>query len=109
MCQLINNAQISLEESVQKLEQLQKNTPDGKIIDADTILCDMIEQCDFEISGISLDIMNIWKNSTDKKAVEDMFYTFTDIKFKEYLEYCIEEMTKQKQNFENDDIIEMDK
>lgn len=79
---------------IEQVEKLNDNTPDGMIVDADTILVDMIESCDYRFSGFSQDIFNIWKDSKDKKAVEQMFYEFTDMEFAEYLERCVKEITQ---------------
>lgn len=76
------------------LEKLNDNTPDGCIKDVDTILVDLIEENDFEFFGFAHDIFNIWKNSSDKEAVEQMFYEFTDISVKEYLEKCKREISR---------------
>lgn len=78
---------------IEEVEKLNANTPNGVIVDSDTILVDLIENCDHEFSGISQDIFNIWKQSSDKKSVEQMFYEFTDMEFVEYLEKCKVEIT----------------
>lgn len=67
---------------------------DGIVKDADTILVDMVQENDFEITGIAQDIFNIWRNSSDKKAVEQMFFEFTDMEFKDFLEKCKDEITR---------------
>ena len=83
-----------MEELLNKVEELNANVPDGIVKDADTILVDMVQGNDFEITGIAQDIFNIWRNSSDKKAVEQMFFEFTDMEFKDFLEKCKEEITR---------------
>ncbi len=83
-----------MEELLKEVEELNANTPNGMITDADTILVDLIDKNDFEITGIAQDIFNIWKNSSDKNAVEQMFFEFTDTEFKDYLETCKKEISR---------------
>lgn len=83
-----------MEELLKEVEELNENTPFGFIKDADTILNDIIDETDYEFDGIAQDIFNIWRNSSDKKAVEQMFFEFTDMEFKDYLEKCKEEITR---------------
>ena len=83
-----------IEKMIREVEELNNNTPNGVIHDSDTILADIINACDFDLTGISQDIFNIWKNSTDKRAVELMFYEFTDMEFIDYLEKCKNEITR---------------
>lgn len=95
----------NIEKLLAEVEKLNDNTPVGCIRDADTILVDLIEENDFEFFGFAHDkgsatikgagtIFNIWKNSSDKEAVEQMFYEFTDMSFKEYLEKCKREISR---------------
>ena len=84
----------NMEKLLAEVEKLNDNTPVGCIRDADTILVDLIEENDFEFFGFAHDIFNIWKNSSDKEAVEQMFYEFTDMSFKEYLEKCKREISR---------------
>lgn len=80
---------------IKEVEKLNNNTPDRKIfIDADTILADLVQNCDYEFIGFAQDIFNIWKESSDKKAVEQMFYEFTDMEFDDYLMKCKKEITR---------------
>lgn len=82
---------------IEEVEELNNNTPNGIIVDADIILADVLEESDFEFYGFSQDIFNIWKNSSDKKAVEKMFYEFTDMEFETYLEECIKKISRKQQ------------
>ena len=84
-------------ELIAKAEALYESAAqlDKGIIDADTILADMVEKCSFEGTGFAIDVFNIWKASSDKKAVEEMFFEFTGVEFGEYLEKCIAETTKK--------------
>ena len=75
---------------INEVEKLNDNTPDEIIVDADTILVDIINGCDYEFSGFAQDIFNIWKGSNDKRAVEEMFYEFTGVEFVDYLNKCLE-------------------
>ena len=83
-----------MEKLLKEVEKLNTNAPDGVVVDADTILVDAIQKNDFEITGIAQDIFNIWRNSSDRKAVEQMFFEFTDMEFKDYLEKCKREITR---------------
>ena len=82
------------EKMIKEVETLNDNTPDGIIVDADTILVDLIEDCDNEFTGFAQDVFNIWKGSVDKAAVEQMFYEFTGVEFIDYLMKCKEEITR---------------
>lgn len=83
-------------EMIKIAENVMNNTPDGDIIDPDTILADIMEEQDFRFTGFAQDIFNIWKASNDKEAVEQMFYEFTDISFNKFLRRCINETTRAK-------------
>lgn len=86
---------IKTENLIKEVEKLNNNTPNGIIVDTDTILKDLIDECDYEFTGFSQDIFNIWKNSKDKESVEQMFYEFTDMEFIDYLIKCKEEITRE--------------
>lgn len=79
-------------------EELYEHTPDGCIVDGDTLLKDQIdalEDCDY--TGISDEIVGIWKDTgsiEERKIVAKMFETLTGMKFMHYLEKCVKETTR---------------
>lgn len=77
-----------MKKKIEKIEKIMGNLPDGIIRDADTVLADIMEDVDMNFSGVSQDIFNIWKNSSDKAAVEQMFFEFTGYEFPDFLDEC---------------------
>lgn len=74
-----------------QVEKLHNNTPDGVIIDADTILADLVQNND---EWFAQDIFNIWETSKDKQSVEQMFFEFTRVEFNKYLRRCIDGISR---------------
>ena len=64
---------------------LSTKQPDGMIHDADTILADIMEAADFQVSGISDDILKLYLDVENKDDFESLFYLMTDEKFENYL------------------------
>ena len=87
-------------ELIEKIEKFNDSTngKNGYIRDSDTILKDLVDECDFEFSGISQDIFCIYKRSHDKAAVRQMFFEFTGVDFEEYLEKCVKESSIYEKN-----------
>ena len=83
--------------TIKEVEDLNYDTPEGIIRDSDTILVDLLNDSDFEFSGISQDIFNIYKKSKDKEAVKEMFFEFVGMEFEEYLVKCLKEITRGKE------------
>ena len=81
-------------EKIRQIELLNSITPNGMIIDSDTILADLLLNLDNEVTGFSQDIFNIYKRSKDKDAVKQMFFEFTDTEFDDYLDKCMKEITR---------------
>lgn len=48
-------------EKIRQIELLNSSTPNGMIIDSDTILADLLMNVDNEVTGFSQDIFNIYK------------------------------------------------
>lgn len=89
------NVAVTLEERIKEANKLIDNTPDGYIVDADTLLCDAMEKADFEVTGLAKDIFNIWLNSSDRASVEAVFYDLTDMQLDEFVELCLEKMSRE--------------
>lgn len=72
------------------LSQVEK-LHNGVIIDADTILADLVQNND---EWFAQDIFNIWETSKDKQSVEQMFFEFTGVEFNKYLRRCIDGISR---------------
>ena len=83
--------------NVEKAEYLNKNTPDGMIRDADTILEDIIENRDKEVSGVANDVFEIYKNASDKKSVKAIFEAITGTTFDDYVNECVKNTTRKQE------------
>lgn len=83
------------EKLVDRAVQLHNNVPDGGVIDMDTILADYMDSADFQVSGISEDMVKIWKDSCDRSAVEATFELFTEHTFRIWLEESIRKTTRR--------------
>lgn len=93
-----------MDKLIKEVEKLNNNTPYGYIVDADTILVDLLNENDFEFCGFAQDIFNIYKNSNDKNAVCQMFYEFTGVEFEDYLKMCKQQITREDCEPEYDDV-----
>ena len=67
----------------------------GMIHDADTILADILETADYEMTGIAADILQTYQDSTDKESLESFFHALTGITLETYLKKCIQTLMNQ--------------
>lgn len=101
-------AKIEKESLLQEVRILHNNTPSGVIHDADTIFADIMkENCRYEgdfyaISGIAEAIFSIWENSADRVSVEKIFDLFTGMEFKNFLEKCKNEITRNPADMDHE-------
>ena len=84
---------------IKKIGALTKGNNGG--VDADTVLADIMEEVNFEESGIAEALFNIWHHSTDKRCVESLFYLFTNTTLQCYLERCEAKIEKYRTFEEN--------
>lgn len=82
------------EEMIEKVERLNNNTPNGAIVDADTILADILDTSNKEVSGIFEEIVGIYNQTNDKASFCELFYALTGKMFDEYLATCIHEISR---------------
>lgn len=83
--------------NVSVAEYLNNNTPDGMIRDADTILEDIIENRDKEVSGVANDVFKIYRNASDKKSVKAIFEAITGTTFDDYVNECVKNTTRKQE------------
>ena len=77
-----------LEENLNMLE-----TP-CTIQDSDTVLADVMMSANYEESGISKELFDIFEKTTDKNAFLELFQLLSDTSFVDYLEKCEKALTK---------------
>jgi hypothetical protein len=82
------------EQKISEIKMLLKNTPNGVIIDADTILADYIDNSDSHVTGLATEVFEIYLNSNDKESVKRLFYTLTGTEFETYLNEVLEKTTR---------------
>lgn len=75
----------TVKELAEHVMDLSTKQPDGMIHDADTILADIMEAADFQVSGISDDILKLYLEVENKDDFESLFYLMADEKFENYL------------------------
>jgi len=75
----------TVKELAEHVMDLSTKQPDGMIHDADTILADIMEAADFQVSEISDDILKLYLDVENKDDFESLFYLMTDEKFENYL------------------------
>lgn len=87
-----------LGKKVAQVKRMYENTPSGVITDADTILADIMADADFEITGLGINLLSQWEESSKcsaaQKAFENLFYCLTDVQFEEYVGRCLTDTSK---------------
>lgn len=92
---------------VDQVLKLHRNAPGGIareehwVQDADTILSDIYElgsERIIRMPGNAEKIISIWKNSSDKDSVEELFKAFVGTSFYKYLTYCRDHISRLENN-----------
>lgn len=90
MCQRKYVQKLSEQRKTRKLFEtltfLEKQMEDESAVrDADTVLADILEGADFEITGIVTDLLKTYQGSKDRESVETCFEVLTGVTIQEYL------------------------
>ena len=75
-------------EFIIKKDQLRN---DGVIQDADTVLADIMENADFEVTGLATEVFGLYKKACEKgvsEDFEDLFYALSGETLDNYIERC---------------------
>lgn len=101
MCQRNNVQQPRSQQKIRNMFEtlmfLEKQLEGQSVIqDADTVLADILEDVDFEITGIAADLLKIHQNSKDRESVETCFEILTGWTIPDYLKKCIATILEQK-------------
>lgn len=101
MCQRKYVQKLSEQRKTRKLFEtltfLEKQMEDESAVrDADTVLADILEGADFEITGIVTDLLKTYQGSKDRESVETCFEVLTGVTIQEYLKKCIITILSQK-------------
>ena len=68
-----------------KVLKLSENQPMGAIQDADTVLADIMGKSDFQVTGISDELLKMYLDVENKDDFESLFFLIADETFEEYL------------------------
>lgn len=101
MCQRNNVQQLRNQQKTRNMFEtlafLEKQLEGQSVIrDADTVLADILEGTDFELTGIAEELLKIYQNSKDRESVETCFEALTGWTLSDYLKKCIATVLDQR-------------
>lgn len=73
---------------VVKKDKLRSERESGIIYDSDTVLADIMQNADYEITGLAKEVFEIYKKTSDKEAFENLFYSLSGETFENYIGQC---------------------
>ena len=90
------------QKQVDRVVELSNKLPeDSSIQDCDTILADILDEADHEITGIGADVLDIYTESSDKERISLLFEVLTGTEFSDYLNKCERIINDQLNNNPN--------
>lgn len=70
---------MDLTKLVEEVMELSTKQPDGvRFRDADTILADLIEECDFQVTGIADELLRLYLEAENKNDFKSLFFFMTE-------------------------------
>jgi hypothetical protein len=88
----------SMNDKCYKVLHMQSAMPNGTIRDANTVLQDVLDKTEPEITGLAAEIITLYLESSDKKSMSAMFEAMTGCSFEEYLDRSISAMQETYAN-----------
>lgn len=90
------------QKQVDRVVELSNKLPeDSSIQDCDTILADILDEADHEITGIGTDVLDLYTKSSDKERISQLFEVLTGTEFSDYLNKCERIINDQLNNNPN--------
>lgn len=78
----------------EKVLHMQRCLPDGTIRDADTVLQDIFDEIEPEVTGVATEIINLYLNFDDAVSIAKMFEVMTGCSFEAFLDRAIQVMER---------------
>lgn len=75
-----------IEGLIAEVERLREEHKEEIFEETSFTFAELLSRCNNGFISISDEVFEVWKSSSDRKAVEEMFRLFTDMDFLEYLE-----------------------
>lgn len=93
------NAQLfeirDLLKDVEEVERLNRETPEGMMIDSDVILTHILEDVDYPRGFVdSKALLELYKETDDKNTFKEFFAIVFNESFEDYLDKCKKDITK---------------
>ena len=83
-----------LDNAAATILSLQHKMPDGVVLDADTVLADILDNMETEVTGSGFELIQLYLSSCDKAGFCRMFEVMTGTTWNSYLDETLRVMTK---------------
>lgn len=83
-----------LDKAAASILSLQHKMPDGTVCDADTVLADILDNMETEVTGAGFELIELYQCSTDKPGFCRLFEALTGTTWTAFIEESLRVMTK---------------